>query len=162
MIAGLSTQVVTLVIFMLLALDFGLNTIRRVRLLGAQNALDPLHASLRKSVAFNAFLFALSLSTVLIFSRCVFRVAELKGGWHGKLMKNEGLFIGLEGVVIIIATLLLAVFHPSLCIEDGTTATAAPAQPNGQSWFKLKSRSGAKENSTTSLEDKESQAVGDA
>ena len=140
MIAGLSVQVATLFIFILLALDFAVNTIRRIRGLGAQNALSQQHATLRKSKAFKCFLVALSLSTLLIFTRCVFRVAELSEGWDGPMMKKQGLFIGLEGVVIIVAVLLMNLFHPGHCMKETATETATAGQAGGKTWYGRKKR----------------------
>jgi hypothetical protein len=126
MIAGLSFQVATLFMFILLALDVSVCTI--LRRLGAQNALDPRHARLRNSKPFQGFLIALSLATLLIFTRCVFRVAELSDGWEGKLMKKQGLFIGLEGVVIVLAVYLLNLFHPGFCFKESRTETSIQAR----------------------------------
>ncbi|KAH8696963.1 parasitic phase-specific protein PSP-1 [Phaeosphaeriaceae sp. PMI808] len=116
MIAGLAIQVFTLLIFIFLALDFAIRTMLRTRQLdGAENALDYYHVKLRKSWPFRGFLIALSLSTLCIFTRCVFRVAELSDGWSGHLMKKEHYFIGLENTIIIVAVIVLNVFHPAFC-----------------------------------------------
>lgn len=40
----------------------------------------------------------LALAIVLILVRCAYRLVELKDGYSGNLIQNEGLFIGLEGV----------------------------------------------------------------
>jgi hypothetical protein len=135
MLAGLSVQVVTMFLFMLLALDFSVRTLRRTRQLGAENALDPRHATLRKSKAFKGFLVALSLSTILVFTRCVFRVAELSEGWEGPMMKKQGLFIGLEGVVIILAVLLLNFFHPGLCFNERPYQPTTSEGSAGRTWY---------------------------
>lgn len=57
----------------------------------------------------------LALATITIFVRSVFRVAELKGGFHSSLANNQVLFMILEGAMIGIATLCLTVFHPGIC-----------------------------------------------
>lgn len=119
MIAGLSVQVFTLFVFMLFAVDFAYRTIRRTRELGAQNALDPTHARLRSSWAFKGFLIALSFSTLCIFTRSVYRVAELSEGWTGHLIKTQKYFIGLEGAIVGLAVLALNAFHPGLCFREG-------------------------------------------
>ncbi|KAI9777039.1 MAG: hypothetical protein M1839_009090 [Geoglossum umbratile] len=121
MIAGLSTQVFTMALFIALAAEYGWRVHKRLRGQGSAG-LDPTHAKLRNSTAFKGFLVALSLATVCIFTRCVFRVAELAGGWRGTLMKNQRLFIGLEGVMVIVAALALIAFHPGLCFKAGYEA----------------------------------------
>ena len=116
MIAGLSIQVVTLLFFMGASIDFALNTMRRHKALG-EAAFDqnPIMVKVRGSTAFRGFLVALGLSTICIFWRSVFRVAELSGGWTGPIMQRQDLFIGFEGVMIVVAALALNVFHPSFC-----------------------------------------------
>ncbi|KAI1472351.1 RTA1-domain-containing protein [Daldinia caldariorum] len=121
MIAGLAFQVFMLLVFMLLSLDFLANTLRRRRALGsAATALDqdPSLAAMRRSRLFKAFPAALALSTVCVFWRSVYRVAELSGGWTGSLMARQDLFVGFEGVMITVAALVLNIFHPSLCFGE--------------------------------------------
>lgn len=119
MIAGLSFQVLTLLIFIACSLDFGLNAWRRYKSMGAA-AFDQSAAALklRSSWLFRGFLAALTLATICIFWRSVYRVAELSKGWNGPLMYRQGLFIGFEGVMVAVACLALNVFHPSVCMRD--------------------------------------------
>ena len=85
-IAGLSFQVITLVVFNALAIDYA---IRYWKAEGRTNALP------RQFKIFVAFLVT---SMILIFIRCAFRIDELSEGYGGELIHNEKLFIGLEGV----------------------------------------------------------------
>lgn len=119
MIAGLSVQVITLLIFIILASDFAFRTYRNVKRLGKEGALDPTHARLRSSTMFKGFMVALSLATLCIFTRSVYRVAELSEGWNGHLIKTQKYFIGLEGAIIALAVLALNAFHPGLCFREG-------------------------------------------
>ncbi|PGH12225.1 hypothetical protein AJ79_04405 [Helicocarpus griseus UAMH5409] len=116
MIAGVVWQIVILAVFILLAVDFAVRTMLRMKSIGL-GALDPQHAMLRGSFAFRGFLVALSLATLFIFVRCVYRIAELSGGWDGPLMKEEPLFIALEGAMIGAAVLVLNAFHPGRCFR---------------------------------------------
>ena len=90
MVAGLAFQVFTLLVFQILCLDFGLKTWRRMRTMG-EAALDPKHSQLRSSLKFRLFLVALGVSTLCIFIRSIYRVAELGEGWEGALIKNQHL-----------------------------------------------------------------------
>lgn len=119
MVAGLSVQVITLFIFICLATDFAIRTMQRVRELGKERALDPTHARLRASWAFKGFLVALAFATLCIFTRSVYRVAELSEGWNGHLIKTQKYFIGLEGAIVGAAVLALNAFHPGLCFKEG-------------------------------------------
>ncbi|KAN0111007.1 RTA1 domain containing protein [Hyaloscypha variabilis] len=120
MVAGLAFQVFTLAIFMALCLDFALCTRRRFNALG-DSALDqnPMYVKLRGSWRFKGFIGALSLATVCIFWRSVYRVAELAEGWQGHLIREQNLFIAFEGVMVVVACLALSVFHPAVCFGEG-------------------------------------------
>lgn len=118
MVAGLTFQVVTLLMFQLLCLDFMIKTLRRLRAMG-DAALDPTHKTLRGSIKFQLFLVALGLATICIFIRSIYRVAELSEGWEGALIKNQHLFIGFEGAMVIVAVLVLNIFHPGYCFREG-------------------------------------------
>ncbi|KAF2231810.1 RTA1-domain-containing protein [Viridothelium virens] len=118
MVAGLAFQVLTLAIFIALVADFAWRTYTRQRAMG-EEALDPAHAKLRQSRRFRGFLFALALATLCIFTRCVYRVAELSEGWNGHLIETQRYFIGLEGAIVGAAVLALNAFHPGLCFREG-------------------------------------------
>jgi hypothetical protein len=122
MIAGLSFQVFTLAIFIALASDFAIRTFVRTRQMGKEEALDQSHAELRSSFKFKGFLVALSFATLCIFTRSVYRVAELSEGWNGHLIKTQKYFIGLEGAIVGAAVLSLNLFHPGLCFREGYEA----------------------------------------
>ena len=120
MLAGLSFQVFTLIVFMACAADFAARAARRTRALGAAAALDQSASAraLRRSRRFRGMLAALALATVCIFWRSVYRVAELSRGWTGPLMRRQDLFIGFEGVMIVVACVALNLFHPSVCFGE--------------------------------------------
>lgn len=49
---------------------------------------------------------------MFILVRCSFRVAELKDGFAGDIANDEGLFMALEGPMIMLATLCMTLSHP--------------------------------------------------
>jgi hypothetical protein len=120
MIAGLALQAFTLLIFILLCVDFAVRTRRRYTSMG-QDAFDqnPILASVRGDWKFKGFLAALALATVCIFWRSVYRCVELGEGWQGDLIRHQWLFVGFEGVMVIVACLGLNVFHPAYCFKEG-------------------------------------------
>jgi RTA1 like protein len=89
MVAGLSFQVASMSLFILLALEY----VWRVRRI--EKGTARLSVSTTKLWLFVAFF---SLAVVCIFIRCIYRVIELSEGWDGELIKNETIFIVLEGV----------------------------------------------------------------
>lgn len=88
-IAGLSFQVFTLAVFIILALDYAVRYMRGQR-------TQP--CGTKFPTSFKVFLGFLSLAILCILIRCVYRIDELSDGYSGPLIHNEGLFIGLEGV----------------------------------------------------------------
>ncbi len=131
MIAGLAFQVATLTAFIVLSLDFAIRTYRRQKAMG-ESAFDqnPVLVQLRKSTAFRGFVAALTLATICIFWRSVYRVAELAQGWTGDLIKRQNLFIAFEGVMVVVAVLALNAFHPAVCFQ-GKVADAESAAGHG-------------------------------
>ena len=89
MVAGLAFQVFTLAVFIALLVDFAV----RVKRGGVGEKVDEL---LRRRVVVFAGPFAVAV--LFIFIRCVYRVAELSGGWTGELISEEPSFIALECV----------------------------------------------------------------
>jgi tellurite resistance protein TehA-like permease len=87
-LAGLSFQVFTLTIFVILASDYAIKYLRH-------------RSNVRSTTTFKVFASFLALAIILILTRCVYRIVELRQGYRGKkakLIRNQGLFIGLEGV----------------------------------------------------------------
>ena len=103
--AGLVLQVVILFSFVVCFADYMIRYVRSDR---------TAHFSWR----LKAFFIGLATSIVLILTRCAYRVAELKDGYEGDMIKEEIPFIVLEGVLIVLATLALCFGHPGLVMKQ--------------------------------------------
>ncbi len=92
MISGLSFQVFTLLVFALLAIDYGLrlrkSTVRR------GNHID----GLLHSTHFRCFIWAMSIAFFAILIRCIYRVVEMAGGFENEIMKVEAALIVLDSM----------------------------------------------------------------
>ncbi|KAK1579449.1 RTA1 like protein [Colletotrichum navitas] len=100
--AGLVLQVVVLVAFCALFADYMFRYTR-------SGAARPL--TLRDRLFFGF----LALAVMLVLARCAYRVDELSDGYRqSEKLANEGLFIGLEGVLIICAVFALCIGHPGM------------------------------------------------
>jgi hypothetical protein len=88
-LAGLCFQVVTLVFFIVLVLDYAV----------LSRLVWMLHRPPTRFLVFSA---ALALATILILVRCCYRVYELSQGYSrdSKALRDESLFDGLEGVYV--------------------------------------------------------------
>ncbi|KAG6364813.1 hypothetical protein INS49_006417 [Diaporthe citri] len=110
MVGGLASQVVSMVFFMALWGDFILRA-RKAKLASFARSHE-LYPELRGTRSFALFRWSLVAATVLIFIRCVYRVAELKDGFSGELANDQTAFMILEGPMIILAVLAMTVCHP--------------------------------------------------
>jgi hypothetical protein len=139
MLAGLSCQVASLVLFAICCAEFAFRVYYFERTPGYPygNGAPPLPqrptsastppssirsgAPLRKSLPqtplFRAFLVGLCIVTLTIFIRSCFRVAELSDGFHGPLANNQVSFMVLEGGMVASACLALTILHPGVCFQ---------------------------------------------
>lgn len=116
MITGLATQVFTLVVFGVLAANYGLAIFRN------RTSLNTATEELRNSRRFKFFLAALWIAYFAILIRCTYRVAELAKGWgpQNNILRTQGLFIGLDSVPCGIASVILNIWHPGYCFPKET------------------------------------------
>lgn len=104
-IAGLVFQVVTLLCFVALFIDYVFKASK-----------SPARYRLTKPIL--TFLFFLFLSTIFILIRCGYRIAELNGGYFSAIFRDEGLYIALESCMMCIAVLLLNAGHPGYAFKE--------------------------------------------
>jgi len=112
MIAGLAFQVFTLALFGLLAGEYALRVWKH------KHELNPATYQLRRTLKFKLFIVALVIAYTSIMIRCVYRVAEMSGGWGNSIMQDEALFTALDSFMIAIAMIALNLFHPGMCFND--------------------------------------------
>ncbi|CAG7978594.1 unnamed protein product [Penicillium nalgiovense] len=109
MIAGLVFQVASLVVFSILAIEYGVRVLRGRRL----------HSPTQKRPASwmrRSFLLGLTTAVSTILIRSSFRVAELQGGFDSKLANDETALMILEGAMVSIACICLTGLHPGLLV----------------------------------------------
>ena len=121
MITGIVGQVVTLIAFATMISDYF------IRLSRSKQPLSPEAQAMKSNRAFQLFSGGLIIAFVTIFTRCVYRIAEMAGGWRNSIMRNQTEFIALEGVMIVIAVFCLTAFHPGYCFPR----LAAPVKTLG-------------------------------
>jgi phosphatidylglycerophosphate synthase len=89
-LVGLSLQVVTMVAFCGFFADY------LIRYFRSDIYRSGLYTRMGKRP--KLFFSFLALAISLILARCAYRLAELHDGYRGRLIHDEPLFIGLEGV----------------------------------------------------------------
>jgi RTA1 like protein len=92
MMAGICFQVVTLLAF------GGMASAYCVRLSRSKNPLSDGAESVKRSAGFKLFAAGFLLAFLTVFTRCVYRIAEMAGGWRNPIMQSEVDFIVLDGV----------------------------------------------------------------
>jgi hypothetical protein len=111
--AGIVLQVVVLGAFGLLAGDYLFRAARYFRG-GAVASEYQSGAALWAEKKFRMFVWAMGIAYAALLIRCIYRVAEMAGGWGNHIMQDEPSFVVLESFMVLIACALLAVFAPGV------------------------------------------------
>lgn len=95
MIAGIVFQVITLLIFGCLAARYAMKAYQD-RFQFSQSTV-----ALFYDTRFKLFLLSLVVAYTTILTRCIYRIAELAGGWGNSIMQKEAEYIVLESVYVL-------------------------------------------------------------
>ncbi|KAK1830866.1 RTA1 like protein-domain-containing protein [Podospora conica] len=120
LLGGLAYQVFAIGIFVILSAAFIFRARDKIR----RNGLTK-------------FVVAFSAATLLIYLRTVFRLAETAEGLGGELSTNEIYFGVLEFAPVVLAVLLLTVWHPGRCVGSKVSAGKFEDESSG---YRLDSR----------------------
>ncbi|KAI1401184.1 RTA1-domain-containing protein [Hypoxylon fuscum] len=107
-IAGIALQCAVLAGFGALCADYYRRVSRWVR--SGEATPDALATWHDKK--FRTFCGAVAGAYAGILVRCVYRIAEMAGGWGNPIMQDEPSFVVLEGFCIVIPVVLLTIFPP--------------------------------------------------
>lgn len=95
MMAGIVWQVFTLLVFGVIVADYV------YRAWCQRNSWSQDTVNLVNSLQFKLFSAAMFLAFLTIFTRCVYRIAEMANGWANSIMQDEAGFIVLDGVYVL-------------------------------------------------------------
>ncbi|KAK0391376.1 hypothetical protein NLU13_0877 [Sarocladium strictum] len=109
-IAGVALQVVVLICFGVLGVDYWI----RVKKYMHSAEATPAALAVWNDSKFRKFGFAVAGAFAAILVRCIYRIAEMAGGWGNHIMQDEISFNILDPSLVAIATSLLVIFHPGL------------------------------------------------
>ncbi|KAL1872798.1 hypothetical protein VTK73DRAFT_1269 [Phialemonium thermophilum] len=113
-IAGITLQVVVLLFFGTSSVDYYLRVRKWIR----DPAADPHAVALWNDRKFRIFIYAVTIAFSGILIRCIYRIAEMAGGWGNPIMQDEPSFIVLEGFMVVIPCLILAIFSPGFLFPE--------------------------------------------
>ncbi|KAG9231196.1 RTA1 like protein-domain-containing protein [Amylocarpus encephaloides] len=112
MMAGIVFQVITMTIFISLVTDYTIRTTR------SWDQVPISAEPLRSKTLFRLFVIGITLAFVTVYARCVYRIAEMAGGWANPIMRNQTEFVVMEGVMIVVAGIAMTVLHPGYCFPQ--------------------------------------------
>ncbi|KAI0385579.1 RTA1 like protein-domain-containing protein [Hypomontagnella monticulosa] len=113
-LVGLSLQVASMVIFCGFFADY---LTRYFNSVAYKANTGRLVNGVKFGTRLKLFYSFMTLAIALILARCAYRLVELREGYRGSLIHNEPLFIGLEGVLVIVAVYCLMIAHPGFVFK---------------------------------------------
>ncbi len=66
----------------------------------------------KSPLRFRIFCWAIGFAFVTILIRCIYRIPEMAGGWGNPRMRDEPVFLGLDGAMVALASIAFTVAHP--------------------------------------------------
>ncbi|KAI1407024.1 RTA1-domain-containing protein [Hypoxylon sp. FL1857] len=109
-IAGIALQSAVLGFFGVMVVDYCL----RIRRWVASGEATPEALATWNDRRFRMFCYAVAGAYSGILIRCIYRIAEMAGGWGNPIMQDEPSFVVLEGFCIVIPVILLTAFPPGV------------------------------------------------
>ncbi|KAI1498702.1 rta1 domain protein [Biscogniauxia marginata] len=118
-IAGIALQCAVLALFGALCADYFVRVRRWIASpgAGAGEGEEEERAGAREMWGdrrFRMFCYAVTGAYSGILIRCIYRIAEMAGGWGNPIMQDEPSFVVLEGFMIFIPVVLLTAFPPGV------------------------------------------------
>lgn len=120
-IAGIALQSVTMFICGSVVLDFFLKR-RKARTdkgetegvtdssMDATTLPNDVHTT--SPLRFKIFCWAIGFAFLTILIRCIYRIPEMAGGWGNPRMREEPVFLSLDGGMVALASIAFTVAHP--------------------------------------------------
>ncbi|KAF5231627.1 hypothetical protein FAUST_9189 [Fusarium austroamericanum] len=109
-IAGVVLQVVVLLAFGTMGIDYYL----RVKKYMHGSDVAPESLRVWRDKKFRLFGFAVTVAYFAILTRCIYRIAEMAGGWGNHIMQDEPSFLVLDSTLVLVTGFCLTAFHPGI------------------------------------------------
>ncbi|KAF6748222.1 RTA1-like protein [Ephemerocybe angulata] len=124
MLGGIAFQLLVITVFSACAGEFIYRYLTKRPLRAATSTLTDVRdgSSARGTLTprLKIMLCALSLSTLVLFIRAIYRTIELVDGWNGRIISTEVYFNVLDGAMVIIAIYTLNFVHPGIFLFSET------------------------------------------
>lgn len=122
-LGGTAFQLVAIILYCALAAEFLTRYARDRPMLSARVHGEATRGLMDRPL--KRMLYAMSVMTVFIFIRTVYRTIEFVGGWDGKVNTTQWYFNVFDGAMITLAMLTLNIFHPGIFLRE----SAYPSSP---------------------------------
>ncbi|KAG5658350.1 hypothetical protein KAF25_010531 [Fusarium avenaceum] len=136
-VAGVVLQVIVLLAFGTMGTDYFL----RVKKYMHSPEVAPESLRVWQDKKFRLFTYAVSGAYLAILTRCIYRIAEMAGGWGNHIMQDEPSFLVLDSSLVLVTGFLLTAFHPGLFFpqmavnmqrKKKTTEAETPAESSSE------------------------------
>ncbi|RGP61718.1 hypothetical protein FLONG3_10434 [Fusarium longipes] len=134
-IAGVVLQVIVLLAFGIMGTDYYLRVKKYIH--SPEAAPESLRVWQDKK--FRMFGFAVMTAYFAILTRCIYRIAEMAGGWGNHIMQDEPSFLVLDSSLVLVTGFCLTAFHPGIFFPQmanirrkKTTEAETPAESSGE------------------------------
>ncbi|SPN99893.1 related to phospholipid-translocating ATPase [Cephalotrichum gorgonifer] len=129
-VAGICLQVVVLSLFGLVSGEYLIRVSGKVRRLGKEAAVRE-GLGLWFEKRFTIFWRAAVGAYAAVYIRCIYRIAEMAGGWGNHIMQDEISFTILDPSMCLIAVSLLTIFAPGIYFRE-MSATSPTAEKDAE------------------------------
>ncbi|KAL4722542.1 hypothetical protein ACLX1H_010420 [Fusarium chlamydosporum] len=135
-IAGVVLQVIVLLAFGIMGTDYYL----RVKKYIHSQEVTPESLRVWQDKKFRMFTMAVMGAYFAILTRCIYRIAEMAGGWGNHIMQDEPSFLVLDSTLVLVTGFLLTAFHPGIFFPQmaanmqrkKTTEASTPMESSGE------------------------------
>ncbi|KAG8715491.1 hypothetical protein FRC11_003797 [Ceratobasidium sp. 423] len=118
MVGGIIFQMVAITVYTLLAAEFLLryHFDRPVRSIVSSDS-ETARSKPQLDTRITLMIVGLSISTLFIYIRSIYRTIELLDGWTGPIITNQLYFDVLDGMPIVVAMYAINIFHPGFLLD---------------------------------------------
>lgn len=108
-VAGIAFQCFSMGLFIVLFTWFLYDVYR-----APASEYEPTHQKVRDRPLFKFLVPAVYICMAFVYTRSIYRLIELAQGWHGHLYLQEGYFLVLEGLMMILAISTMTIVYPGV------------------------------------------------
>ncbi|KJA24391.1 hypothetical protein HYPSUDRAFT_162137 [Hypholoma sublateritium FD-334 SS-4] len=124
MLIGIVFQLVIIIIFASVAVDFFLRYRKDTRVGGTYGNIGKTYSNTTEgrpgelTADLRLMIKALIFNMSCLFIRSIYRIIELSGGWDGTVLRTQVYFVVFDGVMVILAIYTTNIIHPGVYLAS--------------------------------------------